>query len=89
MVTCFTGETSGNHSASQYTAAQVCPQQRSAQQRSARSTIEGLSYDEAVRYLKTKYDRPRQIHQAHVKTILDAPPIKEGSGKELHDTVIL
>ena len=33
----------------------------------ARSTIEGLSrsgdnYDEAVRYLKAKYDRPRQIY---------------------------
>ena len=62
----------------------------------ARSTIEGLSrsgdnYDEAVRHLKAKYDRPRQIHQAHVKIILDAPPIKDGTGREirkLHDTVL-
>ncbi|XP_064396489.1 uncharacterized protein LOC135343413 [Halichondria panicea] len=58
----------------------------------ARSTIEGLSrsgdnYKEAVRYLKTKYDRPR-LHQAHVKTILDAPPIKEEEIRKLHDTVI-
>ena len=54
----------------------------------ARSTIEGLSrsgdnYDEAVRRLKAKYDRPHQIHQAHVKIILDAPPIKDGTGREI------
>lgn len=63
---------------------------------SAKSSIEGLSrtgdnYEEAVQCLKARYDRPRLIHQAHVKTILDTPPLKEGTGKEirkLHDTVL-
>lgn len=62
----------------------------------ARSMIEGQScsgdsYDETVCYLNAKYDRPCQIHQAHVNIILDAPPIKEGTGKEIrkmHDTVL-
>ncbi len=62
---------------------------------SAKSTIEGLSrsgdnYGEAIECLKARYDRPRLIHQAHVKIILDAPPLKDGNGKEirkLHDTV--
>ena len=62
---------------------------------SAKSTIEGLSrsgdnYNEAVECLKARYDRPRLIHQAHVKAILEAAPLKEGTGKELrklHDTV--
>ena len=63
---------------------------------SARSTIEGLSrtgenYDEAIECLKTRYDKPRLIHQAHVRKILDIPPLKSGSGKELrhlHDTAL-
>ena len=63
---------------------------------SAKSSIEGLSrtgdnYEEAIHCLKARYDRPRLIHQAHVKTILDTPPLKEGTGKEirkLHDTVL-
>ena len=63
---------------------------------SAKSSIEGLSrtgdnYEEAVQCLKARYNRPRLIHQAHVKTILDAVPLKEGTGKEirkLHDTVL-
>ena len=62
----------------------------------ARHTIEGLTksgehYDEAIECLKTRYDRPRIIHQIHVKRILDAPNLKEGNGKELralHDTVV-
>lgn len=61
----------------------------------AKSAIEGLSktgehYVEAVECLKNRYDRPRLIHQTHVKCILDSPPLKEGSGRELrrlHDTV--
>lgn len=40
--------------------------------------------------MKSRYDRPQLIHQAHVKVILDTPHIKDGSGKELrrlHDEV--
>ena len=62
---------------------------------SAKSTIEGLSrsgdnYAEAVGCLQSRYDRPRLIHKAHVRMILDTPSLKEGNGKELrrlHDTV--
>ena len=62
---------------------------------SAKQVIEGLSrtgdnYAEAVKCLKSRFDRPRLIHQTHVKKILDIPPLKQGSGNELrylHDTV--
>ena len=62
---------------------------------SAKGAIEGLSrsgdnYAEAIKCLKSRYDRPRLIHKAHVRMILDAPPLKEGTGKELrrlHDVV--
>ena len=62
---------------------------------SAKSVIEGLSrsgdnYQEAIKCLKERYDRPRLIHQAHVKAILEAAPLKDGNGKEirkLHDTI--
>ena len=40
--------------------------------------------------LKARYNRPRLIHRAHVHMIVDAPPLKDGSGKELrrlHDTL--
>ena len=61
----------------------------------AKHAIEGLSrsdehYMEAIDCLKTQYDRPRLRHQAHVRVILNAPTLKDGSGKELrrlHDTV--
>ena len=61
---------------------------------SARSVIEGLSrsgehYDEAITCLKSRYNRPRLIHQAHVRKMLETPNLKDGSGKELcrlHDT---
>lgn len=33
--------------------------------------------------LQARYDRPRIIHQEHVRKIIEIPPIKEGSGKEL------
>ena len=69
--------------------------QHSLKNGSARKVIEGLSrsgeyYTEAIESLKSQYDRPRLIHQTHVRMILDAPPLKEGSGKELrrlYDTV--
>ena len=62
---------------------------------SAKVVIEGLSrsdesYSEAVKCLQTRYNRPRLIHQTHVKMILDALQLTEGTGKELrhlHDVV--
>ena len=62
---------------------------------SAKRTIEGLSrsgeyYSEAIECLQSRYDRPRLIHQTHVKMILEAIPLKDGTGKELrrlHDVV--
>ena len=62
---------------------------------SAKSAIEGLSqsgehYVEAIECLKSRYNHPRLIHQTHVRLILEAPPLKEGSGKELrrlHDVI--
>ena len=61
----------------------------------AKSTIEGLSrsgehYEEAIAHLRDRFDRPRLIHQSHVKEILDVPRLRDGSGKELrkfHDVV--
>ena len=53
-----------------------------------KATIDGLSqsgdnYQEAVDTLKARYDHPRLVHQAHVRSIVDAPSLKEGSGREL------
>ena len=55
---------------------------------SAKNVIEGLSrsgqqYIEAIESLKSRFERPRLIHQAHVRKILEAPICKDGSGKEL------
>ena len=55
---------------------------------SAKSVIEGLSrsgdhYDEAIICLKSRFDRPRLIHQGHVQKILEAPNLRDGSGREL------
>ena len=69
--------------------------QHSLKSGSARSAIEGLSrsgdnYSEAVECLQDRYDRPRLIHQTHARLILEAPALKDGTGKELrrlHDTV--
>ena len=62
---------------------------------SAKHVVEGLSgsgdqYREAVDCLCKRYDRPRLLHQAHVRAVVDAPSLKDGTGKELrrlHDTV--
>ena len=62
---------------------------------SAKNVIEGLSrsgeyYAEAIESLKTRYDRPRLIHQTHVRMIVEATALKDGTGKELrrlHDTM--
>jgi len=61
----------------------------------AKQAIEGLSrsgdhYAEAVQCLKDRYNHPCLIHEAHVRMIVDAPALKDGSGKELrrlHDVV--
>ena len=61
----------------------------------ARQVVEGLSrsgdqYAEAIACLQGRYDRPRLIHQAHVRAILEAPSLKDGDGRELrrlHDVV--
>ena len=63
---------------------------------SAKHVVEGLSrtgahYKEAVDTLRKRFDRPRLIHQAHVRVILCTPALKTGSGKELrrlHDTLV-
>ena len=49
----------------------------------ARCTIGGLTksgehYEEAVRCLQARYDRPRMVHQAHVRRIIDAPSLNDG-----------
>lgn len=41
------------------------------------------NYKEAVKCLKERYDRPRMIHQAHVKALLGAPSLQTGSGREI------
>ena len=43
----------------------------------------GEHYEEAIKSLKDRYDRPRLIHQTHVRMILEAASLKEGTGKEL------
>jgi len=60
----------------------------------ANRVIEGLSqsgeqYAEALKCLQSRYDKPRLIHQTHVRMILESPSLKDGTGKELrclHDT---
>jgi len=62
---------------------------------SARNMIEGLSrtgeqYDEAIECLENRYNKPRLIHQAHVKEIIEVPNLRDNSAKEirrLHDVL--
>ena len=69
--------------------------QHSLKNGSAKNVIEGLSrsgeyYAEAIECLQSRYNRPRLIHQTHVRMILEASALKDGSGKELrrlHDLV--
>ena len=99
--TSSTGDHSGNSSVSVHD----CPKlldpeklvylQHSLKNSSAKRVIEGLSrsgehYAEAIECLKARYDRPWLIHPTHVHMIIEAQPLKDGSGKELcrlHDTV--
>ena len=68
--------------------------QQSLKDGSAKGVIEGLSrsgdnYSEAIECLLARFDRPRLIHQTHVRSIVEVPALKEGTGKELrrlHDT---
>ncbi len=55
---------------------------------SAKGIMEGLSasgefYAEAIDTLKARYDRPRLIYQSHVCVILEAPGLKEETGREI------
>ena len=62
---------------------------------SAKNVIEGLSrsgeqYEEAVKCLQERYNRPRLIHQAHVRKIVEVPSLKDDTGQELrrlHDVL--
>ena len=70
--------------------------QNALKDKTAKSTIEGLTksgehYEEAVKCLQSRYDRPRMVHQTHVRRIVEVSCLKEGTGKELrtlHDTVV-
>ena len=58
---------------------------------SAKHVVEGLSsssdqYLAAIQCLKERYECSRLIHHTHVRAILDAPCIKEGELRRLHDT---
>jgi len=55
----------------------------------AKNRIAGLTkfsdyYDEVVKCLQKRYDRSQQIHQTHVHCIIEAPSLKDGSGKEIY-----
>ena len=41
------------------------------------------SYEEAIRCLKDWYDCPRLVQEEHLRSIVDAVPVKNGSNKEL------
>ena len=50
----------------------------------ARQVIEGLSgsgsgYSEAIKCLHKRYDKPRPLHLAHMRAIVETPAIKEGT----------
>ena len=70
--------------------------QTAIEDKTAKSLIAGLTkssdrYDEAIKCLKERCDRPHQIHQMHVCRIVEAHPLRDGNGKEiraLHDLMI-
>ena len=70
--------------------------QNAIKDKTAKDLIVGLTksrdhYDEAVKSLQERYDSPRQIHQTLVRRIVEATPLKDGTGKEIrafHDLVI-
>ena len=60
-----------------------------------KDVIDGLSgsgdnYKDAVEYLCERYDKIGLIHRKHVCSIVEAPSLKKGSGRELrrlHDVL--
>ena len=70
--------------------------QNAIKDKTAKDLIAGFTksrdhYVEAVKCLQEKYDRQRQIHQTHVRRIVEATPLKDGTGKEIrafHDLII-
>ena len=46
-------------------------------------TGSGSEYGEAIKCLQKCYDKPRLLHLAHVKAIVEVPELKEGNGKDL------
>ena len=42
------------------------------------------NYMDAIRSLQERYDRPRILHQAHVRKIQETTRLKTGSGQELY-----
>ena len=70
--------------------------QNAIKDKTAKSLIAGLTkssehYNKAIKCLQERYNRPRQIHQTHVCRIVEAPPLKDGTGKEiraLHGLII-
>ena len=54
----------------------------------ARFMIPGLiriskNYEEAIKCLKERYDWPRLVQEEHIRSIVDAVPVKNGRDKEL------
>ena len=54
----------------------------------ARFMSQGLTrtsenYEESIKCLKERYDRPRLVQEEHIHSIVDAVPVKNGSDKEL------
>ena len=43
----------------------------------------GERYDEAIECLENRYNKPRLIHQAHVKEIIEVPNLRDNSAKEI------
>ena len=70
--------------------------QNALKDKTAKSTSEVLTksgehYEEAIKCLQTCYDRPSMVHQTHVRRIVEASSLRDGTGKELralHDTVV-
>lgn len=70
--------------------------QNAIKDKAAKNLIAGLTkssdhYDEAVKVLQDRFNRPRQIYQTHVRWVVEAPSLRDRSGKEiraLHDLVI-
>ena len=55
--------------------------QNAIKDKTAKILIAGLTkssehYDEAIKCLQERYNRPRQIHQTHVHRIVQAPPLR-------------